>query len=106
MKGEITQKIRNEYNNLMGHYESSCIDDNNYHEESGKYWTLRDLVAEVDYQLSKYYDSGYGQYEELHPDKSDIQWEKETYGRSQTLNAYNDAKKMVIGVNIGILWVG
>lgn len=34
--------------------------------KNSKYWNLRDLVAELDYQLSTYREFGHANYEELH----------------------------------------
>ena len=82
-------KALNKYNDIMElvGYEHSTIGTR--YSESTEYWNLRDMVAEVDYVLSTYYEAGHCNEELRHLGDEDYKlWKRETGFLSRFINKY------------------
>ena len=74
------------YNSIMETIAYEHLTIGTQFSESTDNWNLRDMVAECDYVLSTYYESGHANAEMKHEDRKT--WKSETSKLSRFINTY------------------
>lgn len=89
MKTFNLEKATKRYNNIMGSICREYLTIGTQFSENTDNWTIRDMVAECDYQLSCYYEGGNSNADLRYGDAEERKaWRSETGKLIRFINAY------------------